>query len=220
MPDTKQSPDGPASAPADTTEPLDAILAEMRGRILGEDRIKYTLSAGEALAFADRIEAAAKREREINQKILVAANDANAILKDGRDRAIQFANAAPHPGSVSWKEMHEVYAKARAILSAVPKVDNAAAMREALLACAKRLGIHVVNFKTGVVPPSAEDEAEKDENAHSLAFAALAAPARNCDRFDNYLDARAEYDGNLGSEEWRFGAWLFATAEGKERPDA
>ena len=47
-----------------TTEPLAAILAEMRGRILGEDRIKYTLPADEALAFADRIEAAAERERD------------------------------------------------------------------------------------------------------------------------------------------------------------
>lgn len=45
---------------SDKPETIDAIVAEMRGRILGEDRIKYTLSADEALAFADRIERAAK----------------------------------------------------------------------------------------------------------------------------------------------------------------
>lgn len=47
----------------DTPETLSAILAEMRGRILGEDRIKYTLPADEALAFADRIEAAVASDR-------------------------------------------------------------------------------------------------------------------------------------------------------------
>lgn len=39
---------------------------------------------------------------------------------------------------------------------------------------------------------------------------ALAAPARNCERFNNYADARAAFDGNLGAPEWEFGAWLFA----------
>jgi len=38
----------------------------------------------------------------------------------------------------------------------------------------------------------------------------LSVPMRNCDRFDNYSDARSEFDGNLGAPEWRFGAWLFA----------
>lgn len=36
------------------------------------------------------------------------------------------------------------------------------------------------------------------------------APCRNCDRFDNYSDARSEYDGKLDAPEWRFGSWLFA----------
>ena len=48
---------------SDKPEPLAAILAEMRGRILGEDRIKYTLPADEALAFIDRSEVAVERER-------------------------------------------------------------------------------------------------------------------------------------------------------------
>ena len=87
-----------------------------------------------------------------------------------------------HPEGNLAERLQEALEKAdRRIAELERAPGNAAAMRAALVECAKRIGIHVVNFKTGVVPPDAEAEAEKDENAHSLAFAALAAPARNCD---------------------------------------
>ena len=85
---------------------------------------------------------------------------------------------------------------------------NAAAMREAL---------KTVHFMLRRAVDEGGFCAEEFSNLAQQADAAISAPARNCDRFDNYLDARAEYDGNLGSEEWRFGAWLFVTAEGGAR---
>ena len=162
--------------------------------------------------WADRIEAAAKREREINQKILAAANDANAILKDDRDRAIQFANAAPHPGSVSWKEMHEVYAKARAILSAVPQEGNVAALREALVKIEK-----LNHYDLGCVR---SEKSRRAMDAKMLDIeltirAALTAPARNCDRFKTEGDAHIEYLRIFDHPDpVNYAKWLFAPAEG------
>lgn len=54
MPEPKQSPDGPASAPAATPETLDDILAEMRN----EER-PYGISPDRLRSYADRIEAVA-----------------------------------------------------------------------------------------------------------------------------------------------------------------
>lgn len=112
--------------PNDQPEPLAAIIAEMRDlakpRRVGGDLCINIACPATISIWADRIEAAAEREREINQKILAAANDANAILKDDRDRAIRFANAAPHPGSASWKEMQSDARKVATLRDALVEI--------------------------------------------------------------------------------------------------
>ena len=155
---------------SDKPEPLAAILAEMRGRILGEDRIKYTLPADEALAFIDRIEVAVERER-------------NAHTNDIHN-ALYMATGIP---------------------------GNAAALREAL-----NLVGHLANDLRNITERDTEVRADVNEIV-DVCRAALAAPARNCDRFatandavEGYIAAHPQDDEPDAST---YGSWLFATAK-------
>ena len=155
---------------SDKPEPLAAILAEMRGRILGEDRIKYTLPADEALAFIDRIEVAVERER-------------NAHTNDIHN-ALYMATGIP---------------------------GNAAALSEALV----KLTDAVRNYFGWDDAPAVQDR--DDPTAYfcaemSAALAALAAPARNCDRFATAEDAYAAWQKHNSLT--AICDWLFAPAEG------
>lgn len=60
---------------------------------------------------ASRIAAAVKREREASEAIVRAYEATAGELAKERDRAVQYANAAPHPGSASWKEMQSAARK-------------------------------------------------------------------------------------------------------------
>jgi hypothetical protein len=90
--------------PNDQHETIDAILAEMRDerivRLDGADTTRCLL-----LNLADRIEAAVNRERDAYNKIISGCEATAGDLAKERNRAVQYANAAPHPGSASWKEM-------------------------------------------------------------------------------------------------------------------
>lgn len=176
-----------------------APAAEPLSAILAEMRADRCIP--HHIDWADRIEAAAEREYEEAKAYFEKLHDGPSMICTAKNCAMRnvglaIANAAP---------------------------GNAAAMRAALVECAKRIGMHVVNFKTGVVPPDAEAEAEKDENAHSRAFAALAAPARNCDRFATALEAAnawQAYSVVHRDRDYSLMAafnWLFATAEGGEK---
>lgn len=158
----------------------------------------------------DRIEAAAERERKANQTFLATANEAIALLKDERNRAVQYANAAPHPGSASWKEMQDAFLAAK--IKSAENPGNSAALREALERSTRRLEAVATALNCG--------EMEKYINADIRDNrAALAAPARNCDRFKTEEEAQkawAEYNHNNGPfEHWATAAidWLFAPAE-------
>lgn len=89
---------------SDKPETIDSILAEMRDeriiRLDGADVTRCLL-----LNLADRIEAAAERERDAYNAIISGCEATAGELAKERDRAVQYANAAPHPGSASWKEM-------------------------------------------------------------------------------------------------------------------
>ena len=94
---------------------------------------------------------------------------------------------------------------------------NAAAMRDAL----EKLVKAVKGYFGWEDAPAVHDMDGPDAyfcEAVSYALAALAAPARNCDLFNNYAAARAAFDGRIGASEWEVGAWLFSPAkEGGER---
>lgn len=98
-----------------------------------------------------------------------------------------------------------------------PKIEqpgNAAAMREALKLCVDSMCeyCHMRPYCCGDAASGCE--------ALRVAKAALAAPARNCDRFAKWHEAWdafvAEYGGptDPGETEYYFGVWLFAQAEG------
>lgn len=59
----------------------------------------------------------ANRERESAEWVKLATD-----LKAERDRAVKYAEAAPHPGSASWKEMQAVYAERDRLSDALNEV--------------------------------------------------------------------------------------------------
>ena len=140
---------------SDKPETLADILAEMRR----EER-PYGISNDRLRFYADRIEAAAERER-------------NAHTNDIHD-ALYKATGIP---------------------------GNAAAMREALKEQSRYWWSHIRNYS--------ENEMLKRTDA------ALAAPARNCDRFSDCNSAWKAYNAIADRERLPgFDFWLFATAEG------
>lgn len=93
-------------------ETLDAIVRELRedanhveDEIHDEDFWSNYEAAAIYRDLADRIEAAAARERDAYNKIISGCEATAGELAKERDRAVQYANAAPHPGSASWKEI-------------------------------------------------------------------------------------------------------------------
>ena len=96
------------------------------------------------------------------------------------------------------------------------QVGNAAAMREAL-----------EKVYTCVDDCDNYDPESKIDEVISIADAALAAPARNCDRFTSIEEARTAYCSECGrmisiwdgNESWLFEDWIFATAERKGEGD-
>ena len=95
---------------------------------------------------------------------------------------------------------------------ALPPSHNAAAMRVAL----EKLVKAVKGYFGWEDAPAVHDMDGPDAyfcEAVSYALAALAAPARNCDLFNNYAAARAAFDGRIGASEWEVGAWLFSSAQ-------
>ena len=167
---------------SDTPEPLAAVLAEMRDGIhTGRaDIIDYVNDR--LRSYADRIEAAAERER-------------NAHTNDIHD-ALYKATGIP---------------------------GNAAAMREALYK-AKCVLLVAARFATD----DAFTDAEARENLRCVDWdgalaeidAAIAAPARNCDRFATEDEAREAYWAYREPLEFNdkpfvaITEWLFAPAEG------
>lgn len=183
-----------------TPEPIAAILAEMRDeRIIRLDGADVTRCLLRNLA--DRIEAAAEREREDAAK--------TAFLT--KCKVCEKIGPAAAPG-------------------------NAAAMRKALV----KLTDAVRNYFGWDDAPAVHDL--DDSTAYfcaemSAALAALAAPARNCDRFATADEAVAAFADHLRAWENEHGilseypdhpvqvpagafAWLFAPAEGKEADHA
>lgn len=174
-----------------TPETLAAILAEFRQFALRAAQWDKTISPESILLLADKVEAAAERER-------------NAHTNDIHD-ALYLATGIP---------------------------GNAAAMREALEKIRHEYGWGRIGCRTCV---SSEADVERVSDLFEKQIdAALAAPARNCDRFADELDAQLAFlndvwlisvDKNTMLEKdkfenWteqmktRYGRWLFATAEG------
>ena len=168
---------------SDQPEPLAAILAEMR---LDADILVFpTLTPDKLRTYADRIEAAYKRDREITD-IMLAVKD----------------KPLPHPDPNNAPPLFAAR-------------GNAAAMRAALNSIADIA-------KDAFGGPERHREASQGRALSLIidaARSALAAPARNCDRFATAEEARRAFESahshgivhNLYTAAFD---WIFNKAEG------
>lgn len=164
----------------DTPEPLSAIIAEMRKAVVpmicGRPKIE-SVSIRDVLQWADRIEAAAERERverEFAHKNVEEALSAEISIRDEK-----IKQSAP---------------------------GNAAVLREALE--------RIVGWCEGCHADACEKVCRPGLTSESIhaALAALAAPARNCDRFSTAEEAYAAWQKHNSLT--AICDWLFAPAEG------
>lgn len=180
-------------------ETVSAVLAEMMaaaksnelfdGEEVGEPLIRGTCVAG----WADRIEAATARNAKTFWNMLEGAAAAMDGMREERDRAAKYADAAPHPGSASWKEMQAAFAAAK---ERKPKENygNVAELRKTLdsIECLCAVVDHY-------------DDPEREEHLADAILEILAkvrlsraaAPPRNCDKYS--LDNIKEMDRDFGA---------------------
>ena len=100
--------------PEEKHEEIEGVLGEMLGVAqLIEDGNRAPILPEHLRMWAERIKAAVVQERAFHQTFMDGLVLACDHLREERDRAVKFANAAPHPGSASWKEMQAAFAAAK-----------------------------------------------------------------------------------------------------------
>ena len=205
------------------------IVAEMRiGDLCAADT---TASRPEYIndflaSYADRIEAAWKREREAGAAAAQICGEIGEMV--GREATTEKSSAVGNAGTVrgiaqemlntSMQEItaEVVYGWASRLADACKQsvtdcnqLGNTAKMREALEAIKDTLDKWRLN---GV-------EYWQYSELFDIANTALSAPPRNCDRYTDYGKAlRAfENDENAKSSYWGMDGWLFAEAKGETK---
>ena len=161
-------------------------------------------------SYADRIEAAWKREQEATtEKSLVVGNAATVrgIAQGMLNTSMQDITAEVVYGWAS-----RLADACEQTVTDCNQLGNAAAMREALKEIRARL-VYLYGRIDGTFYPPALKQ------VYEIASTALSAPPRNCDRFSNANDAlRAfENDENAKSSYWGMDGWLFAEAKGETK---
>ena len=160
-------------------------------------------------SYADRIEAAVKREREATTEKSSAVGNAGTV----REVAQEMLNT-----SMQDITAEVVYAWASRLADACKQsvtdcnqLGNTAKMREALEQ-AKRV-LHCAIVVSDIL------KGEDARKAFNAVTATLSAPPRNCDRYTDYGKAlRAfENDENAKSSYWGMDGWLFAEAKGETK---
>ena len=204
------------------------IVREMRiGDLCAEDTVARSMYINDFLAsYADRIEAAWKREREAGAAAAQICGEIGEMV--GREATTEKSSAVGNAGTVrgiaqemlntSMQEItaEVVYGWASRLADACKQsvtdcnqLGNAVAMREALEAIKDTLDKWRLN---GV-------EYWQYSELFDIANTALSAPPRNCDRYTDYGKAlRAfENDENAKSSYWGMDGWLFAEAKGETK---
>lgn len=184
--------------------------------------------------LAGRIEAAAKRERDEDRQLAAIAESDEAFARCARcdrperapgnaaamrsalERIVNLAPEYPAYG-VDWNALAaDAFLTASAALAAPPEPpSNAAAMRAAL----NRVE-HLANDLSNITGRDTEVRADVNEIV-DVCRAAIAAPARNCDRFATEDEAREAYWAYRDPLEFNgkpfvaITEWLFAPADGR-----
>ena len=178
-------------------------------------------------SYADRIEAAWKREREAGAAAAQICGEKGEMV--GREATTEKSSAVGNAGTVrgiaqemlntSMQEImaEVVYGWALRLADACKQsvtdcnqLGNTAKMREALEQAKRVLHCAIVSDIL---------KGEDARKAFNAITAALSAPPRNCDRYTDYGKAlRAfENDENAKSSYWGMDGWLFAEAKGETK---
>ena len=178
-------------------------------------------------SYADRIEAAWKREREAGAAAAQKCGEIGEMV--GREATTEKSSAVGNAGTVrgiaqemlntSMQEImaEVVYGWALRLADACKQsvtdcnqLGNTAKMREALEQAKRVLHCAIVSDIL---------KGEDARKAFNAITAALSAPPRNCDRYTDYGKAlRAfENDENAKSSYWGMDGWLFAEAKGETK---
>lgn len=205
---------------SDANETIAAIVAEMRKAVVpmicGRPKIE-AVSIRDVLQWADRIEAAAEREREETRDYFAKLHDGPSMICTAKNCPLR--NAAED--IVEQVKADASFGHFAPVVVEDRPVGNVAAMREALIQCELFLA-NVCNHGHPKLNPGDECVACKDcEDMRSMVCKALdAAPARNCDRFATEDEAREAYWAYREPLEFNdkpfvaITEWLFAPAEG------
>ena len=128
--------------PDEKHEEIEGVLGEMLGVAqLIEEGNRAPILPEDLRMWAERIKAAIVRERAFHQTFMDGLKLACDHLREQRDRAVKYANAAPHPGSASWKEMQAAFAEAKKRIEDAEKRQpeensgNVAELRKSADAC-------------------------------------------------------------------------------------
>lgn len=135
----------------DSNETIDAILAKMKKRVIGEDGIRYMLSADEVLSFLNSIEVAIKRERALLDANVNRVRELEAMLDGAANTVLGCAI----------KQKKSAPGNAAAMLEALQKISH--------------------SIWSSIDPTCNDDCCKPKRELAKIADAALSAPARNCD---------------------------------------
>ena len=205
------------------------IVREMRiGDLCAEDTVARSMYINDFLAsYADRIEAAWKREQEAGAEAAQICGEIGEIV--GREATTEKSSAVGNADIVrevaqemlntSMQDItaEVVYGWASRLADACKQsvtdcnqLGNTAKMREALEQAKRVLHCAIVSDIL---------KGEDARKAFNAITAALSAPPRNCDRYTDYGKAlRAfENDENAKSSYWGMDGWLFAEAKGETK---
>lgn len=205
------------------------IVAEMRiGDLCAADTSARQMYINAFLAsYADRIEAAWKREQEAGAEAAQLCGKIGEIVgRATTEKSSAVGNAGTVRGiaqemlNTSMQEItaESINAWASRLADACKQsvtdcnqLGNTAKMREALEQ-AKRV-LHCAIVVSDIL------KGEDARKAFNAITAALSAPPRNCDRYTDYGKAlRAfENDENAKSSYWGMDGWLFAEAKGETK---
>ena len=203
-------------------------IADIAAEIRRGERMFWSMK--DCSAFADRIEAAAKRERAITDIMLAVKDkplphpdpdnspplffpmtktqlqtlsDLVAIAHDEMDGLPHYEQELERFDSLLF-DMKARYAFDKPYTDPPEHPSNAAAIRSVVERCRD----YLADLLT-LINPEDENRLLKECDA------ALAAPARNCDRFKTEGDAHLEYLRIFDHPDpVHYAKWLFATAEG------
>ena len=192
------------------------ILAEMRRHIQAARDYPQDIDItdGDVEDWADRIEAAAAREREMAKGLSKKMDENRAIT--GNTAALRLCDeliqAAYDADICSPYDLAQRVRKIKDAIGPSPQPGNAAAMRAALIQCELFLGNVSRHAHPTLNPGDKCTACVGVDELRGMVVRALAAPPRNCDRFATVGAAHKAWRAT--DQERDFADWLFDPEEG------